>query len=116
MQLLKLKEQDAQLGLPESRREWWDVGNGYSIQIQIGKDSCSLGVHNSKKSITFEVAKYLKVDTNLENITFGAKASSKELYLSSGIDCVVLNYTKPENYQALLKQIETILNEHFKNE
>lgn len=66
------------------------------------------------KHITYEVANYLGLNISKEDIKFGEKAKGRELYLSSGIDCVVLNYTKPENYKELLEKIERIVNEYFK--
>ena len=116
--MMKLKDKDLQpamAGLPASRREWWDLGDGYEIHIHIGEKSCSLGIHVSKTSITLEVAKYLGVDVTPEKITFGGKANGRELYLTLGIDCFVLNYTKPEKYMELLKKIEAIVTEHFKH-
>ena len=47
-------------------------------------------------------------------IKFGGQSDGRELYLSLGIDCIALNYTKPEDYKGLLKKIEVIVNERFK--
>ena len=114
MKLIKWKKQPAILGLPASRREWWDLGSGYEVSIHIGAESCSLGVHFAKESLTYDVAKYLGIDTTPEKIVFASKADGRELYLSAGIDCVVLNYTKREHKKELLKKIEIIINKHFK--
>jgi len=41
--------------------------------------------------------------------------SKEDLYLSMGIDCVVLNYRKPESYMELLKRIESLVNKNIKH-
>lgn len=115
MKLIKEKDQAAQYGLPPSRREWWDLGDGYEIYVDIDENECGIGVHAPGKHITYEVSKYLDLNIAKEDIMFGEKANGRELYLSLGIDCVVLNYTKPENYKSLLEKIEKIVNEHFKS-
>lgn len=113
MKLIKTDELPPILGLSGERNEWWDLGDGYEIYVNIGEESCGLGVHTpDKKGITLEVAKYLGVDTRVENMSFDSKG--RELYLSPSIDCVVLNYTKPENYKELLLKIEEVVNKHFK--
>jgi hypothetical protein len=116
--MLKLKDidiQPAMLGLPSFRREWWDIGNGYEIYVSIGEKSCGLGIDApGKKDITLEVAKHLNIDNSLENMSF--KPMGRELYLSPSIDCVMLNYTKPENYKELLQKIEVIVEKYFKNQ
>jgi hypothetical protein len=112
---MKLKAQDTQppmAGLPGAHREWWDLGDGYEIYIEIASDSCGIGIHSAGKSITYEMAGYLGVDTNVENISFDSRG--RELYLSPSIDCVVLNYMKAENYKELLLKIEEIVNKYFK--
>ena len=116
MKLIETYHQPPITGFPSACHEWWNIGDGYKIYIDIGEKSCGIAVYiPNKDNITWEVAKYLGVDTNLENITFGGGAKGRELYLSAGIDCVVLNYTKPENYKELLNKIEEIVNKYFKN-
>lgn len=116
--MMKLKDKDIQppmAGLPGSRREWWNLGDEYEIFIILEEKNCRLLINGSgEKDITLHVAEYLGLDTTPEKITFGVKANGRELYLSLGIDCVAINYTKPENYKELLKKIEVIVNEHFK--
>lgn len=114
---MKLKDryiQPSVLGLPESPIEWWDLEDGYEISISIGKDSCGIGVDApNKKDITMEVAKLLNVDTGTEKLT-QRNRDKEEFYLSLGIDCVVLNYRKPEKYKELLLKIEEIVNKYIK--
>jgi hypothetical protein len=96
---MRLKDKDFQppmTGLPAAYREWWDLGEGYEIYVSISGDYCTIGVHLFKKSITYEVAHYLNIDTDLKNIKFGGKPEGRELYLASGIDCIILIYMKPE--------------------
>jgi len=115
---MKLKDEDIQpamAGLPASHREWWDLGDGYEVYVDIDENECGVGIHAPSKHITYEVAKYLGLNVAKEDIKFGEKAKGRELYLTLGIDCVVLNYTKPENYKELLKKIEAIVNECFKH-
>jgi len=114
MKLIKFKNDPAKLGLPAARREWWDLGETYEVFIHIGKNVCGIGVCSPTGEITYEVAKYLGLNTAKEDIKFGEKSNGRELYLSSGIDCVMLNYTKPKQYRELLGKIEEIVNEHFK--
>jgi hypothetical protein len=114
---MKLKDkvlQPAIAGLPASRLEWWDIGNGYEISVSIDKEYCSLGISApDKKSITYEIASLLGVDTSEKSLV-KRHHDDEELYVSMGIDCVVLNYRKPENYKQLMEKIETIVNENFK--
>jgi len=104
MKLIKSKNRPAMLGLSASRREWWDLGEGYEIYVSVSKNSCGLNVSHppSHKCITLETAKYLGIDTSIKHMSF--KSKGRELYLSPSIDCVMLNYTKPEKYQELLKR------------
>lgn len=44
MNLVKIKEQPAKLGLPASRREWWDLGAGYEVCVHLGEQTCGFGV------------------------------------------------------------------------
>jgi hypothetical protein len=99
MKLKKTREQPPVAGLPGAHREWWDLGDGYEIYVSIGEDSCGIGIDSKKetfgtpleKTMTYLVAQYLGVDTELKNITFGTGgARGRDLFLSLGIDCVVL--------------------------
>lgn len=116
--MLKLKDKDVQppmAGLPGSHREWWDLGGGYEIYVCKYDDICSLGIEEKNvRNITYEIAKSLNVDVSRKRL-LSRKKSDDELFVSMGIDCVTLNYTKPENYKELLKKIEEIVNKHFKN-
>lgn len=116
---MRLKDKDFQeaaAGLPASYREWWDIDNGYEIYISIGAEVCSLSVDGpGKKNITYKVAELLGLDISEKRLV-KRYTGNEELYLSMGIDCVVLNYTKPESYKALLARIEVIIKEHFKKE
>jgi hypothetical protein len=119
---MKLKDVDEQppiLGLPASRHEWWNLEGGYEATVYIRKDSCDVFIsEKSGKDITYEVATCLGVDTNLQNIIKYAafkKNNDRELYLYPSINCYGLNYTKPKKYKELLKRIEEIINQHFKN-
>jgi len=112
MKLIKTKEQTPILGFPRSYREWWDLGDGYEIAIDIGDHSCGIGIRAPGKNITYEVAGYLGIDTKPENMSF--KSKGRELYLSPSIDCVVLNYMYPEKYKELLLKIEEIVNKYIK--
>lgn len=114
---MKLKDkhyQETNLGLPGSYREWWDIGNGYEIFVNFGSKSCSISISKKNvKDITYEVAKLLNLDVSKEQLTTRYKGSD-ELYVSMGIDCVILNYTKSENYKELLQKIEMIVNDQIK--
>jgi hypothetical protein len=115
---MKLKDKYLQppiVGLPASWREWWDIGDGYEIYVAKGCKEFSLGIYApDPKDITFNIAAILGVDTSVENLVKMNK-SNEELYLSMGIDCVVLNTKNPEKYMELLDKIEKIVNEKFKN-
>jgi hypothetical protein len=123
MRLKKTSKQASILGLPPSRLEWWDLGEGYEIYVDLGVQdgeyvSCSIGVHSPFDTIhdpglTYKIAPYLGVDTDVKKLVSGERGD-EELYLTMGIDCVVLNYTKPKKYKTLLERIEKIVNEHFK--
>ncbi len=114
MRLIKSNERVAQFGFPASQREWWDIGDGYEISIYISKTGCSFGISDpSKKSITYEVAFFLDIDISEESLV-KRNHDNEELYVSMGIDCVVLHYRKPEKYKELLEKIEMIVNERFK--
>lgn len=116
MKLIKTREQPPQAGLPASYREWWDLGNGCEVFLFLDKKNCRLLINDYKsKDITLQLASYLGVDISPEKmIKFGGQSDGRELYLSLGIDCIALNYTKPEDYKGLLKKIEVIVNERFK--
>jgi len=115
---MKLKDKDMQsatAGLPASYREWWDIGDGYEIYINISHEVCSLGIDApGAKDITYEIAALLGVDTSEGNL-IKRNNSKEDLYLSMGIDCVVLNYRKPESYMELLKRIESLVNKNIKH-
>jgi hypothetical protein len=114
---MKLKDKDFQPtsnGLSGSYREWWDIGDGYEIYVSIGQEVCSFGIDSPLKDITYDVATLLGVDVSEESLT-KRNHEDEEIYVSMGIDCVVLNYRKPENYKQLMKKIETIVNDRFKN-
>lgn len=115
---MKLKDKGIQppmAGLPESYHEWWDLGDGYEIYICRYEDICSLGVEEKNiRDITYDIAKLLNVDVSEERLVTRYRGDD-ELYVSMGIDCVVLNYRKPENYKELLKKIEVIVNKYFKH-
>lgn len=113
---MKLKNKDLQPpanGLPASYREWWDIGDGYEIYVAISEKVCSFGIDSPIKDITYEVATLLGVDTSEESL-IKRNHTGEDLYVSMGIDCVVLNYRKPEHYKQLMKKIETIVNDKFK--
>ena len=115
MKLIRKDMQSSATGLPASYREWWEVGNGYEVYIDISENRCLLTIDSPfSQDITLNVAKFLGIDTTSENIKFNPR-SENELYLSSSIDCILLNYTKPDNYKSLLAKIESIINEHFDN-
>lgn len=114
MKLVDTCEQPPVAGLPGARREWWDLGDGYEICIEISTNICSLGIREkNKRNITFEVAKLLNVDLSEEKL-IKRNADNEELFISLGIDCVVLNYRHPEKYKKLLVKIEKIVHKHFK--
>ena len=116
--IMKLKDKDIQpsiAGLPESRREWWQMSNGCEAYIVIGSKVCTVWITDlEKRDITYEIAKHLKLDVSEERLTKKYKGTD-ELYTSMSINCLALNYTKPENYKELLEKIEVIINEHIKN-
>jgi len=115
MELIKSKEQPAKLGLPPSRREWWDLGDGYEIDVAIGPRRCSFWVTSADhKDITYEIAKLFGLDVSKKHLT-NRYEGNDEMYASMSINCVAINYTKPENYKELLKKIEAIVNECFKH-
>jgi hypothetical protein len=122
---MRLKDTDTQesiLGLPPSRLEWWDLGEGYEIYVSLGvKDdeyvSCSIGIYSPYDThydpvLTYRIAPYLGVSNAQEDIT--CDSNGRELWLSPSIGSVMLNYSKPKDYKVLLKRIEKIVNEHFK--
>ena len=118
MKLVKTKRQKSMHGLPASYREWWNFKGEYEVFIILGEEICRLSISSCKHSndITLQIAGYLGVDTSPEKIIkFGGAGDGRELYLSSSIDCVVLNYTKPKKYKDLLRKIENIVRDHFKN-
>ncbi len=78
-----------------------------------GSRVCSIGIDAPNKDITDEVAKLLGLDVSEERLTSLYKGDD-ELYVSLGIDCVMLNYTKLESYKKLLLKIEAIVNEKIK--
>lgn len=114
MKLLKSKEKPAYLDLPPSYREWWDLGDGYEAHVQIEGEECGISVYSPNSCLSFEIGRYLGLKDEPKDIKFAAKSEGRELYYSVGIDCVILNYTKPDNYMDLLRKIEAIVNEHFK--
>jgi hypothetical protein len=114
MRLIKAKVRSAAAGIPEAYCEWWDIGNNYEISVVMNKEICSLGIRSPIKNITYEVAKYLNIDTNVEKLSM-QYSGHDELFITMGIDCVVLNYTKPDDYKELLTKIEVIVSEHFNN-
>ena len=115
---MKLKDKDVQpamAGLPESRREWWQMAKGCEAYIVIASKICNFWITNAeKKDITYEIAKHLKLDVSEEHLTKKYKGTD-ELYTSMSINCLALNYTKTENYKKLLEKIEVIINEHINN-
>ena len=116
--MMKLKDKDTQpamAGLPESHREWWDLGDGYEIYVSQGSKVCSFWIDGpDKKDITYEIAKLLGLNVSEKQLITRYKGGD-ELYASMSINCVAINYTKPKNYMALLEKIEIIVNEHFKS-
>lgn len=114
MKLIKTREQPPVAGLAARHREWWDLGDGYEIYVDIGKTECAIGVDGpNKKDLTYEVAKILNVDVS-EAKLIKRHTGDEELFASLGIDCVVLNYRHPEKYKELLLKIEEVVNKHFK--
>lgn len=115
---MKLRDKDFQkptAGLPASYREWWDLGDGYEAYITIGSKVCSFWINDAnKKDITYKIAKHLNLDVREEHLVKRYKGSDN-LYTSMSINTLTINYTKPENYKEILKKIEVIVNEHFKN-
>lgn len=116
MKLRETRERPAILNFPPSRGEWWDIGDGYEIYVDVceSDSECGIGIDGPSGCITYEVALYLGLTAAKEDLLPGVKSNEGDLYLSWRIDCVVLNYAKPENYQELLLKIEAIVNEHFK--
>ncbi len=114
MKLKKKVIQPRVADLPASNLEWWDIGDGYEISVFLGPKACSFGISDPiKKSITYEVAFFLDIDISEESLV-KRNHDNEELYVSMGIDCVVLHYRKPEKYKELLEKIEIIVNEQFK--
>lgn len=116
---MKLKDKDfqeAKNGLPASHREWWDLGNGYEVYVDLSKDACLMGIsQKGKGNITLEVARFLGIDTKIEDISFKRPKDGSDLFLVLGIDCIGIESTQPENYKELLKKIELIINKNFNN-
>lgn len=116
MKLKGKRLQPAANGLAASYRERWDIGDGYEIYVDLDRSECLIGVFGeNKKQITLEVARFLGIHTKTEDITFERPKDGSELYLVLGIDCVGIGYAQPENYKELLKKIELIVSEKFKN-
>lgn len=116
---MKLKDtdfQEAKNGLPASYREWWGIGNSCEVYVDLSKDACLIGISQKEKGdITLEVARLLGIDTKVEDVTFQRPKDGSELYLVLGIDCIGIEYTRPENYKELLNKIEKIVNEKIEN-
>lgn len=114
MKLIKRKEQPAQLGLSSSKHEWWQMAKGCEAYVVRGSKICNIWISDpEKRDITYEIAKQLKLDVSEEHLTKKYMGVDK-LYTSMSINCLVLNYTEPENYKELLEKIEIIINEHIK--
>jgi len=116
---MKLKDKDfqeAKNGLPASYREWWDIGNNSEVYVGLSEDVCLIGIsQKGKGDITLKVARFLGIDTKVEDITFDRPKDGSELYLVLGIDCLGIEYARPENYKELLAKIEKIVNEKIAN-
>lgn len=115
MKLIKSIVREPKFGIGASLSEWWDLGKKYKIHMTISGDICQVSIYANSKNITYEVARHLGINTPKNEIKFGVNSSGGDLYLTSGLDCTVLNYVHPEKYHELLKKIEEIVDIYFKN-
>lgn len=93
------------------------MGNTCEVFIDIDDECCTIGIRVPNKNITYDVAKYLGVDIDLDAISQNTRdifSNEKDLFLIIGIDCVSLIYKHPGKYKELLAKIEEVVNTHFK--